>query len=129
MGNDERDTRSNCRVLVVEDDYLIATEVAKILEHWNIEIIGPFATVGNARSAVSTAEIDYALVDLNLGTEMSFHLLDVLMQREVPVLLVTGYDPLGFPAKYRTLPLLQKPFSKRTMTSAFVKLTERDAVL
>lgn len=110
------------RILVVEDEYFIADQIVTSLLELEADVLGPFATSSEAQREVADLTLDYALVDLNLGGDMSFGLVDMLMQRQVPVLLMTGYDQQHFPVKYRFLPLLQKPFSTSAAASTFLDL-------
>lgn len=113
------------RVLIVEDDYLIAENVAEVLREVGIYVVGPVGKFQEACQMVQDIPLDCAVLDINIVGGTAFPLIDVLIQSNVPVLLMTGYDQEELPAKYRSLPLIQKPLLKGDVVGAFKKLFER----
>lgn len=98
------------RVLVVEDEYFIASDLRRQLLREGAEIVGP---VGNLAAGLSLAEqpLDAAVLDVNLAEMLSYPIADRLGDREVPYLFLTGYDGWSLPATYREAPRLAKPFT------------------
>ena len=81
------------RILLVEDNYLIAMELTDELNGQGAEVIGPAASVNEALYLIeSTGQIDSAVLDINLKGEMIFPVVDALMELDVPFLFLTGYD-------------------------------------
>ena len=102
---------SGLRVLVVEDDALIAMLLEDLLDEFGCQVVGPAATIGEALNLIEAATIDVALLDLNLGHgQTTYHLADVLGSQGVPFAFVTGLDALSLQNPYETSPTLQKPF-------------------
>jgi DNA-binding response OmpR family regulator len=98
------------RVLIAEDEYLIADNLKRELLKTGVSIIGPFARLDAVYRAIrSEAVIDAALLDVNLDGEMVFPAAKLLAARGVPFLLVTGYDAWAIPEGYAHLRRLEKP--------------------
>lgn len=97
-------------ILVVEDDYFIATDLCRSLVTEGVEVLGPVGRVDDALGVIARSDrIDAALVDLNLHGVMAYPVADALAERRVPFLFVTGYDRAGIPERFRDVPHCQKP--------------------
>jgi|SRR4051812_14759199 CheY-like chemotaxis protein len=98
-------------LLVVEDEYLIAADLAASLESLGVEVIGPAASVEEALGLVATDgdRLDGAVLDINLRNERVFPVADVLTARGVPFIFTTGYDGAAVPGPYAGTPRCQKP--------------------
>ena len=108
-----------CRLLVVEDDYLIADELQSELIGAGAEVIGPVSSVAKALQVIGAdAALDGAVLDVNLGGEMVFPLVDVLRERGIPAMFMTGYDERAIPAAYADVPLCTKPAGARQVVRA-----------
>lgn len=112
------------RVLIVEDEYLVAEEISDILRRTKFDVVVPVGMIQEAYEAVQDTSLDCAVMDINIGGGASFPLIDVLIERNVPVLLMTGYDQEELPVKYRSLPLLQKPLLRGELAKALGSLFE-----
>jgi CheY-like chemotaxis protein len=98
------------RILVVEDEYLIMTDIASGLEQAGAEVVGPAATVDDALRLVRDASrIDAAILDINLRGVMAFPVADALADRGVPFVFSTGYDRSILPQRYAKAPFCEKP--------------------
>lgn len=98
------------RVLVVEDDYFIAEDMACQLEAGGADVVGPVGSVKAALGLIDQTErIDGAVVDINLHDEMSWPVADALLQRVVPFVFATGYDGAIIPARYDQVVRCEKP--------------------
>lgn len=99
-----------CRVLVVEDDYMIAQDMRGSLEKAGAIVVGPVATVGRALQLVDREPaLDAAILDVNLGGEKSFPVAEVLEARSVPFLFATGYESGDVPLAWRWVRIVMKP--------------------
>jgi DNA-binding response OmpR family regulator len=106
------------RILIIEDDYMIANQLARAFEALGGEVVGPTGSLGKAIQLVETAEFDCALVDINLRGVESYPVVDILMRRGVPVAFISGYDRTNIPDRYRSIPLIQKPVDVLEVASA-----------
>ena len=103
------------RILVVEDDLLIAMDLEDILDRFGCEVVGPFGQLNQAMSAAE-GDLDGAVVDLNLREESSFPLIERLKDRSVAVIVCSGYaDIPNLREKLGDTPTLPKPCSPRTL--------------
>lgn len=98
------------RVLVVEDDYLLADDLRRELGRLGIAVLGPVPTVAEALDLLAGPEApDAALLDLNLGGELVFAVADALAARGVPFAFLTGYDRWAWADRYADAPRFEKP--------------------
>jgi DNA-binding response OmpR family regulator len=72
------------RILIVEDDFLLATDTKKLLERQETVVVGPVRTVEAALSLIAVVEIDAAILDIELHEYDGFAVADVLMRRGIP---------------------------------------------
>ncbi|WP_283207462.1 HWE histidine kinase domain-containing protein, partial [Methylobacterium oxalidis] len=110
------------RVLVVEDDYYLATDAARALEGAGAEVLGPCPNEAAARDELEKQRPDAAVVDINLGSGPSFKLAGILKGQGIPFVFTTGYDPEAIPAEFDGVGRLQKPIELRQIVSAVSKL-------
>lgn len=114
------------KVLVAEDEVLVAMSLERALVDAGLEVVGPAASLARARELVKTQPVGAAVLDTNLQGEMVFPLAEELVARGVPVLLVTGYgnDDI-LPPSLRAIPRLQKPASERDLIDRLCGLIRR----
>ena len=111
------------RILVVEDEYYLATELEQELSEAGAVVVGPVPSVKAAVGLIErTPSLDGAVLDVNLGGEAVFPVVDRLMARDVPFLFVTGYGEQGIPASYRHAPCLEKPTEPRVIVRTLARL-------
>ena len=113
---------SGRRVLVVEDEMMVAWMLEDLLAELGFVIVGPAASVNQALTMIETEAIDVAVLDVNLNGEMSYPIADALAARDVPFVFVTGYDKDRMLDGYRCFPALQKPFRRSELSDALAKL-------
>lgn len=80
------------RILIVEDEFLLATYLKKLLEDKGGQIVGPAATVDTALAILKTDALDAAILDLNLDGECTRNVAQTLVDKNVPFVVVTGYE-------------------------------------
>jgi CheY-like chemotaxis protein len=114
---------SRGRVLLIEDDWLIASLVAGELAEYGYEVIGPARSVAQAASFAETGEIDAALVDLVLAGEVPHAAIALLVQRRIPFLYMTAYSALPEGVDCAA-PLLEKPFTRAELFAALDKIRQ-----
>ena len=116
-------TLQNCRILLVEDEYLLADELRAVLTAEGADALGPVATLAEALGLVSLEiEIDAAVLDTNLRGEMVFPVADLLDQRRVPFLFTTGYDASMIPTRFKHIARCEKPTDLEKITLAIGRM-------
>ncbi len=110
------------RVLIVEDDFYLATDGKAALEEAGALVVGPFARAEHALPLVDSAQVDCAIVDINLGQGPSYAVATALGQRGIPFLFTTGYDAASIPERFRSVPRLEKPIEELDLLRAVDKL-------
>ncbi len=108
------------RVLVVEDEMLVAMLVEDMLRDLGHVPVGPAARLEAAIKLASDELLDLAILDVNLGGSKSFPIADVLTARGVPVIFATGYGTGGLDQRYRDFSVIAKPFSEATLSRAIL---------
>ncbi|SCB14776.1 CheY chemotaxis protein or a CheY-like REC (receiver) domain [Rhizobium hainanense] len=104
------------RVLILEDNLIIAMEAEEILHLVGIQQVEIASNLEQAVNAIHSEHYDFAMLDVNLGESTSFGFARLLMERGISFGFVTGYsDTLDFPADLRHVPLLNKPFDEQSM--------------
>lgn len=110
------------RVLLVEDEYFIADDMARTLRASGAQIVGPVASVGGALDLIEETErLDAAILDLNLQGEMAFPIADALLARNVPFIFATGYDQSSIPAAYTHVTRCEKPVLPEKVAEALFR--------
>lgn len=113
------------RVLLVEDEALIAMDLEATLWEAGCIVLGPIARVGQALAAVEGGGFDAALLDVNLNGEKVFPVADALAERKISFLFLTGYEKSILPERYHRCPILRKPCSPRILISALQASIDR----
>lgn len=110
------------KVLVVEDNFLMAQTVCDLVHDFGFDVAGPVAHVETAIRILAERQVDGAIVDINLDGVPSFPVCDELARRKVPFFFLTGYDRIDIPEPFRLAPLLTKPVELRRFRSALTAL-------
>jgi CheY-like chemotaxis protein len=106
------------RVLIVEDEMLVAMNIEDMLLDLGHEVAGLAGRLDAAMALAREAEFDLAMLDVNLAGETSFPVAEILASRGIPFLFATGYGIKGVAEEYRTYPVLQKPFRAHDLDQA-----------
>jgi CheY-like chemotaxis protein len=107
----------SARILVVEDEYMLADALADGLTALGAQVVGPVGGLGEALTLVAAAEIDGAVLDINLRGEMVFPLADALAGRGIPYVFATGYGRESIPVRHQDAPTLSKPVDVAALKS------------
>lgn len=110
------------RILLVEDEAMIAMLVEDMLLDSGASVVGPAAGVAAALAAIASEAIDGALLDVNLGGEQSFEVADALAARSIPFVFVTGYGGGAVRDRFPHAATLQKPFVTSDLERALLGL-------
>ncbi|TNC52337.1 response regulator [Rubellimicrobium rubrum] len=98
------------RVLVVEDEYMLAQDLRADLERRGAAVVGPVSTVAEALDLLGRGPApSMAILDINLQGEMSYPVAEVLRASGIPFLFATGYEPWAIPDDYADVPRAEKP--------------------
>ncbi len=105
----ERNLRGR-RIVLVEDEYMLASELSDELADLGAIVLGPVGTLTEALSLIGEqAEVDGGIIDMNLGGEMAYEVADLLIARGVPLVLTTGYDLSALPPRFSHIARCEKP--------------------
>jgi CheY-like chemotaxis protein len=112
---------SGKRVLIVEDELLVALLIEDLLVELGCETLGPCGSVAVALDLARYERFDLAVLDVNLAGEMVYPVAEVLTQRRIPFLFLSGYGDDAIPANRTDWRVCAKPFRSAelaTMMSA-----------
>jgi CheY-like chemotaxis protein len=116
---------SGRRILIVEDEALIAMLVEDALLDAGAEILGPAATVEDALALFESGHPVAAVLDINLAGQVSTPVADALADSGIPFVVATGYGAAGLPERHRGVPVLAKPYDPRELVEALAKLCDQ----
>jgi PAS domain S-box-containing protein len=114
------------RLLLVEDEVLVAMMMRDILTELGFSVVGPFSRLAEAMVAAVHDEIDAGIIDVNLGGEFVYPVADVLVARKVPFVFVTGYGVESIDGRFCDVPIIKKPVQRQLLQKIFVP-ADRDA--
>ena len=107
-------------ILVVEDEYALATDLADFLADQGAVVLSPAGSVKAASSLVARegAQLSVAVLDINLHGLKSYPIADVLKARNIPFVFTTGYSGEAIPDAYRAYPRCERPFNQNVLIAA-----------
>lgn len=114
--------KAGARILIVEDEALIAMLLEEMLADLGYELAGTAATLAQALELAKAADLDGAILDLSLGGEKSLPVADALAARDIPYMFASGYGRSGLEEAYADRPLLRKPFDFEELEAALKAL-------
>ncbi len=109
------------RVLLVEDEALVAMMIQETLIEFGFQVLGPVSTASEALAAARERSIDAAVLDINLGDGLVYTVAEILAERGVPFVFVTGYDADSVDARFTGIPILQKPIERESLQRIFAQ--------
>lgn len=112
----------NRRILVVEDEAIVALDLADMLESNGAVVLGPASTVADARRLIAGAAVDCAVLDVNLGRESVAPLVRELGDLKIPFVFMTGYDEKDMAPLWRHYPILHKPTVAAELIDALTQI-------
>src|SRR5215204_90334 len=107
-----------CRVLVIEDEALVAMLIEDMIHDSGDEMVGSACRLSDAMLLAQETQADVALLDINLGGALAYPVADVLRQRGVPIVFTTGYGSAGLIERFQDCPILDKPFDQPSLEHA-----------
>lgn len=102
------------RILVVDDEPLVAMLIEDLLGEAGVQVVGPAASLDAGLDLLRAGGIDGAVLDVNLDGVLVYPLAEALAQAGLPFLFVTGYGPLGVDAAFAGVTVLHKPLKLET---------------
>lgn len=103
------------RILVLEDEFMVALELSHILKGFGVEVVGPTGRAADALKRLERERVDAALLDINLRRGDSLDVARTLLQRNVPFAFVTGYETMSLPEPLDSIPRIVKPAAKERL--------------
>jgi CheY-like chemotaxis protein len=122
---DDQEQLLGPRVLLVEDEALVAMMMQEFLIGLGCAVVGPFTATAAALAAARDESVDFAVLDINLGGELVYPVADVLAWRGVPFVFVTGYDVDSIDERFKYVTTLQKPITKETLQKILTSQVKR----
>lgn len=111
------------KVLVVEDEFFLADDLASALRDVGARVAGPVPTPADALAMLEREpDIDAALLDINLRGKLVYEVADLLKARGIPFLFATGYAEIAIPEDMRDVMRVEKPFATRQLLDALGRL-------
>jgi CheY-like chemotaxis protein len=114
-----------CHVLVVEDELMIRMLLEDMLTDSGYEVVASAGRLAEAVHMAREADVDMAILDVNLDGQSTGPVADILEQRGVPFVFATGYAERGLPERHRDRPALQKPFQQDNLDRVLARMSPR----
>lgn len=116
---------SGCRILIVEDEFLLASDLSRYFKNMGAVVLGPVPDIDSARSQIRFADI--AVLDIDLNGEKVFPVAEELQGRGIPFVFFSGKDDIAIPSQFRFVGHLRKPIPLRAVYEALFPVNgERD---
>lgn len=114
---------SGRRVLVVEDEFLVALGLEDNLRSLGYAVVGPFSSLAAARTAAAVERVDAAILDVNLAGEPVYPAAAILADRGIPFIFCSGYTgSVRVPQEFADVPRVAKPYTSRAIADALAEL-------
>ena len=118
---------SGCRVLIVEDEYFLADDLAAALKDRGVLVFGPVSDLPEAIEAVRRDGFDVAILDINLHDRATYTLADELLRQHIPFLFATGYSAEVIPERFQHIRRWEKPYDVPGIIRDVVSMCSRRA--
>lgn len=102
---------SGLKVFVVEDEGAVALLIEDMLDELGCKVVASVGSLAQAERSAADAEVDLAMLDVNIGGESVLPIAGLFHDRHIPLLFSTGYGEAGLPDQFSGFPVLSKPFS------------------
>ncbi len=114
------------RILVIEDEYLIAMGLQEALENAGSVVVGPVPSIDKAIQTIDAEpHIDAAVLDVNLGGALAYSVADKLIARKIPFVFTSGYEDNVLRNRYAHVKTCPKPYLFRAIEEALVEAMSR----
>jgi DNA-binding response OmpR family regulator len=125
---------NSAKILVVEEQYLLASHLARILQNAGFTVIGPVSRVADGLSLINAfdGQLDAAILDVDLGSERADAIAEELRRRGVAFIFATTRGRYGIPTRFADSPFVSKPFDssnlRRVLSSVISQRRPRDPI-
>lgn len=116
------------RILIVEDETIVAMMVEDMLLDFGCIPVGPARNLASAMTAATEEKLDGAILDVNLRGERVDPIADKLNERGIPFVFATGYGQAGIDTRFKAVPVLQKPFEATGLSRALMEIFTKAAL-
>ena len=116
------------RILIVEDEVMLAIDLASILEEAGFEAIGPARSVKQALMLIDGVGCEAAVVDVNLGSETAEEIAERLVKRGTPFVTISGYGHEQLPTAFKHAPLISKPIQPQRLVDELGRWLSHSAI-
>lgn len=106
------------RILLLEDDYYLATDACEWLKDAGADVVGPASSSSQALELLALQQIDAAVLDINLGFGPEFEVARQIQHQQVPIVFATGYDASTVPDEFKHAARVEKPFRQKQLLQA-----------
>ncbi len=113
------------RILIVDDEPMIALLLEDWLEELGYEVVGPARNVASALALIGSASPDAAIVDVSLRGETGYPIAERLAECKIPFVFATGHAGGSLPPPFENAPMLNKPFDCAAIQAAIARMAER----
>jgi DNA-binding NtrC family response regulator len=111
------------RILIVEDEFLLAIDLGQILEEWGVGIVGPVPNIDQALELIAEERPHAVTLDMNLGGVSSLPLATELVIRSIPFVVISGYsDSSARSPALCDVPFVRKPYSESALLTALTSV-------
>ena len=114
---------AGCRVMIVEDEALIAFEIESVLEAFGCEVVGPVSAVETALQLARESMLDAAILDVTVRGGKIYPVAEHLVARDIPFVLASGYGDWALPDILQDRPRLTKPFTASELEEQLAALS------
>ncbi len=118
----DRSMAAGRRVLIVEDEMIIALEIEETLLGLGIQVIGPASRLDTALQLAAEPAIDAAILDVNIRGGNTYPIADMLAERGIPFVFCSGYSDWALAERHRSRPRLAKPYSSKDLEDLVLQL-------
>lgn len=120
------DSLVGCRILVVEDEMLVAMVIEETLQDLGCVVVGPVGRLDAALRLARDEALDAAVLDVTIRGGLVYPVAELLLARGIPFALASGYGDWALPEAFRNLPRLTKPFLAQELEKQVRSLCRRD---
>lgn len=115
---------TGARILIVEDEPLIAMELEDLVQELGFVPVGPATSLPTALKLVTESEVDACILDINIAGEMGLPVADELHRLGKPWIFTTGYEADVLDGHYPDVPVVSKPFARSDLASLVQKMVQ-----